>query len=396
MPYSLLGAILWGLAALFFLYEFFLRAYTGIATFQIIQDLQINARSFTGISSAFYIIYGLMQVPVGMLIDRYGLKRMVVTSVCICAIGALLFSKSTTLELAIIARLLMGLGSSFAFISLIVIATTEFPQKYTGFISGASQFIGTLGPILSGGPLIAVMASTTDWRRVFGMLALLGFLLAGLIFCVAQKKSVRILVHSQHSFKSLLKNSEIWTIALYSATVYLPMTVWGEIWGAYYLQTQGLSLHKAAQSITVLWIGYAIGCPTVGLLWDYCKRRKGFLMLLSSMGLLINTALIFTSLTDFEIHVLFFGLGVAASGQNLGFALLSERVNPRAVASALGFNNGIISFFGICTPIVIGSFSGATIGFALLPLLNVFSLLICLLGIKGSYDPVKKEAIINP
>ena len=73
-PISALGLLIWGLAAFFFLYEFFLRTFIGSVAHQVIHDLRLNAETFAILGSAYYIAYGVMQVPVGILVDKFGVK----------------------------------------------------------------------------------------------------------------------------------------------------------------------------------------------------------------------------------------------------------------------------------------------------------------------------------
>ncbi|WP_235206122.1 MFS transporter [Coxiella burnetii] len=153
-PISFLGLIIWLIAALFFLYEFFLRTFIGTVAHQIIPDLHLTPESFALIGSAYYIAYAIMQIPVGVLADKFGVKLIMIFAVLVCAVATWLFAQSTGFGFAFFSRFLMGFGSSFAFICLLVIAVTWFPRRYFGFFAGTSQFIGTMGPLLAGGPLV--------------------------------------------------------------------------------------------------------------------------------------------------------------------------------------------------------------------------------------------------
>ena len=162
---TLLGTWIWLIAAGFFLYEFFLRTFVGSLAHQIIPSLHLSIEEFTLVSSAYYIAYAIMQIPVGILADKFGVKAIMVFAAVLCAVATYLFSVSTGFYTAVASRFLMGLGSSFAFICLLVIASNWFPKRFFGLFSGLSQFIGTMGPALAGGPLIAFLVSShTGWR----------------------------------------------------------------------------------------------------------------------------------------------------------------------------------------------------------------------------------------
>ncbi len=418
-PLSLLGISIWGLAAIFFLYEFFLRTFIGSVAHQILPELSLNAETFAIIGSAYYVTYGIMQVPVGILADKFGVKVLMVFAALVCALAAFLFANATGFYSALFSRLLMGFGSSFAFVCLLVIVVTWFPRRYFGFFAGASQFIGTIGPILAGGPLIAIMAASNEtWRIALTQIAVVGLVLAVLIFFFVKNKpkdhhKELIFLRKKEKLTVLLvrlmKNKQAWYVAFYSATNYVSIALLGAIWGTEYLQAHGLSQAVAANMISLSWLGYAVGCPLLGALSDIARRRKPTLIACSLLGLLTTTAITYFSVgaAHWVYGVLFFSLGIAASGQNIGFAVISEHVDMGIRATALGLNNGAIMLFdttlpplmGYCIYLSAGSHTTVlrpenfTVGFTVMPLLYIISLFIVMFFIKETYCKPQKEAI---
>ncbi len=419
-PISVLGLIIWGLAALFFLYEFFLRTFVGSVAHQVIPDLKLNAETFAIIGSAYYIAYGVMQVPVGILADKFGVKILMMFATLVCVVSTFLFAHSNGFITAFISRLLMGFGSSFAFVCLLVIAVTWLPKKYFGFFAGTSQFIGTMGPLLAGGPLVALMAKThQDWRSTLSEISAFGIALAVLIlFLVKNKprdgKQALIFLTQEEPLKSrllrLAKNQQAWAVALYSATIYVSIALLGAIWGTEYLQVQGLSQGVAASIISLAWLGYAIGCPLLGAFSDIAKRRKPTLIFCALLGLFSTTAITYIPLhhSHWAYAFLFFCLGVAASGQNVGFATIAEHSDLSTRATSLGLNNGVITLFGAFIPPLASYFiflstgvgndnlkpENFTLAFTIMPILYVVSLAISSFGIKETYCKPQKEAIL--
>lgn len=422
-PISSLGLAIWLLAALFFLYEFFLRTFIGSIAHQVIPDLKLNAEMFAIIGSAYYIAYGIMQIPVGMLADKFGVKKIMVFATLVCAIATYLFAHSVGFTSALISRLLMGFGSSFAFVSLLVVVVTWFPRRFFAFFAGTSQFIGTLGPLLAGGPLIALMAiSHESWRHILTDIGFFGVVLAILILLIVKNKprdkaNHLIILKPKEPlnirFNKLIKNRQVWYIALYSASVYVSIALLGAIWGTEYLQTRGLSQSHAADIISVAWFGYAISCPILGAFSDIAKRRKPTQIFCAVIGLLATLGIVFLPLHNAVLIyiLLFFCLGIAASGQNLGFASISEHVSEDTRATAIGFNNGSILLFGAFVPPLVSYFitlSAGTasttltphdflLGFSFMPILNFVALLTACLLIKETYcKPQKKAIMLKP
>lgn len=416
---STLGIFIWSLAALFFLYEFFLRTFIGSVAHQIIPDLHLNAETFAILGSAYYVAYGIMQIPVGILADKFGVKILMIFATLTCAAATFGFAKAHTFYSALISRFFMGFGSSFAFICLLVVAVTWFPRKYFGFFAGLSQFIGTMGPLLAGGPLIAFMADYHEtWRTALTDISAFGVLLCLLIIIIVKNKprdqeQPLIFLSMKTPFKirllRLAQNNQAWAVALYSAAVYISLALLGAIWGTEYLQSKGLSQVYAGDMISIAWLGYAIGCPLLGAFSDLSQRRKPLLISCGLLGIISTSGILYLNLTEntWIYGVLFFGLGIAASGQNIGFATISEHVDLATRATALGMNNATLTLFGAIFPPIVSyvvyltTTPGATnlsaksfvLGLSIMPLLNLASTLIAMIWIKETFCKPQKEAI---
>ncbi len=417
-PISLLGLIIWLLAALFFLYEFFLRTFVGTVAHQIIPDLHLSVEQFAILGSSYYITYGIMQIPVGILADKFGVRIILTFATLICATATILFSYVHSFHGALAMRILIGFGSSFAFISLLVVAVTWFPRRYFAFFAGVSQFIGTLGPLLAGGPLVLLLAyAHNNWRIPLFWIGIAGILLALLIGIFVRNNrpvSTTNLIKLQHNIplsvqlKRLIKNYDVWTIALYSGFIYISISFYGVIWGVEYLQSRGLTQANAASIISMAWIGYAIACPLLGAFSDIARRRKPVLIGCGILGIIITVMITFVAISWHWLYaVLFFGLGFAASGQNVGFAAIAEQVDTYNKASALGLNNGMIALFDAVLPPLFSLFitlptdgSRASMpsdfipGFSFLPLVFLAATLIACFCIKETYCKPQKEALL--
>lgn len=417
---SLLGLLIWSLGALFFLYEFFLRTFVGSIAHQIIPDLHLNAESFSILGTAYYIAYGIMQVPVGVLTDKFGVKKNMIFATLICAVATFLFAHSQSFTQAFAARFLMGFGSSFAFICLLVIAMTWFPRKHFGFFAGASQFIGTMGPFLAAGPLIAFMHHSHDsWRMALSSIGAFGVVLCILVILIVKNKprdgdQSLIFLNVETPFKKrllkLINNQQAWAVALYSGTCYVSIALLAAVWGTEYLQSRGLSQEHAAEMISMAWLGYAIACPLIGAISDFCKRRKPFLIFSGAVGFISTLGIVYLSLSHYAwiYSILFFGLGVAAAGQNIGFATIAEHVDQETRATALGMNNGAITLFGAFLPPLVSYFiylsagAGVThfkshdfiLALSVMPLLYAVAIMIAVFFIKETYCKPQKEAIV--
>ena len=416
--YLLFGAFIWLLAACFFLYEFFLRTFIGSLAHQILPDVGLNAATFSLVGAAYYLTYGLMQVPVGILVDKLGVRLILSVSTLGAALAVIYFAHASGFYSALSSRLLMGFFSASGFVCLLVIALSWFPQRYFGIFAGLSQFIGTMGPLLAGGPLVMLMTSMhLGWRHTMQTIGLIGIALAVLIALFVRDKprgGEQVMIYLKRSrplserLWILLRNHQAWLIALYSGTSYVSIALMATYWGTDFLESVGLSQMVAADMISVSWVGYAIGCPLLGAISDLTLRRKIVLMFAAITGLVTVSLITFINFAShaWVYAILFFALGIASSGQNVGFAAITEHVDPDTRATAIGLNNALMTTLSACLPPLVGwtiylsagdrvqfHFSDFTWGFTLMPLLYVFSLLCCY-GIKETYCKPQRELIV--
>jgi MFS family permease len=416
--FSVLGWAIWLLAALFFLYEFFLRTFVGTVAHQVIPDLHLNAETFAFIGSAYYVTYGLMQIPVGILADKFGAKICLLFACIVCASATLWFAHTTGFVDAFISRLLMGLGSAFGFICLLVVVINWFPRRYFGSMAGISQFIGTMGPLVAAGPLVALMTSLHEtWRTALTQVALFAVILAFFILLFFKnkpkdKEQVLVFLIPNKPLKQrllkLAKNSQAWLIASYSTCNYVSISLLAAFWGTEFLQAHGLAQSTAANIISACWLGFGLACPGLGALSDLTKRRKPLLFTCSIIGLVATGLIIYLpDVNAWGYGILFFLLGVAASGQNLGFATISEQVSQHTRATALGLNNCVIMLFNVVFPPFISHLINAasashpnhlqpsdfTTAFTAMPLLYLAAAIISAFFIKETYCKPQREAI---
>ncbi|MCH9621651.1 MAG: Hexuronate transporter [Chlamydiia bacterium] len=360
--FKIKGFIVWFVCALFFMYEFLLRTVIGTFQYSLMQDLHLNSVQFSLISTTvFLIIYGVMQIPVGIIVENFGLKRTLFVAALICGSAAFSFSYSQGFIWALTCRMLMGLGASFGFICLLMSVTDWMPHRYSALFIGLSQFIGTLGPMIAAGPLEGLSrSSNVTWQIIFFILGIIGIAIAILVLAFVEnnqhcsgkyivlEKPEKILA----SLKKLFFRTQPWIIAIASTGIYFSIEYLSENEGRIFLTLKGLSLQSASNILTISWIGYAIGCPLVGIISDYYERRKSVLYSTSLVTLFAICMIIFLE-TKILLQLGFFLLGLGASGISIGFAITAEQYKPQFIAVGFGLTNAVImSVSAINAPVI--------------------------------------------
>jgi len=410
--FSIYSFFIWGLAILFFLYEFFLRVFPATISKDIVSGLDISLEQFALISSAYYITYSIMQIPVGILLDRFPFKTVVTMGAALCTLGAVWFAFSHSFLPAFAARLLIGSGSAFGFITLIVVTLNWFPKKNFAFILGCGQLIGASGPLIAGGPVALLLGLVGDWRIIAFWVAIFGVGLTVLVGMFLEGKPVKdeeIPVIDKKipllkRISGLLRITQIWWVLVYAGTIYVALPILGAFWGTAYLEASGFEKPKAAFVISMIWLGLAIGAPLSGRLTDQMRKRKPTICLLAIIGGVSSSLILFGSITnEYYLAALFFLIGVAGTGQNISFALIAENAPKALRATAPAMNNTAIMGAGALLPLVVTLvmryFSGGNVfsqaafekGLTLIPIGFSVALLVGLFAIKETFCRHRSE-----
>lgn len=357
------GFLIWGICSLFFLYEFFLRTVIGAYQCPVMQELNLSSMQFSLLSTTiFFLMHCLMQIPVGIIVDNLGLKRSLVIGSALCFVSTMVFSYSTTYMMAVVARMVMGVGGSFAFICVLVAACDWMPSERTAFFIGLSQFVATLGAIMAAGPL-ETLSTTMDisWRSLFFFLSILAAILMVLIFCFVENSPIKegsyTILNKPEKIKvslyRLISRVQPWYIAIVSAGLYFAVEYFSDNEGRAFLLLKGFSITSASYMLSISWVGYAIGCPLLGFISDFFERRK-MIMALSALLTVVVLLMIFYCTGKQQLQIAFFFLGIASSGQNVGFAMMGEQFKKQFIAIGFGLNNAIIGLFSAINAPVIG------------------------------------------
>lgn len=407
--FSAYGIFVWFLAILFYLYEFFLRVLPATVSKGIIHDLDITLGQFALISSAYYITYSSMQIPVGILIDRFGARLLGSIACIVCTVGVIGFAYSDNFYNAIISRLLIGFGSSFGFVTLLVVALNWFPREHFGFLSGLGQALGALGPLMAGGPIILILNNLDgNLRSLFLDIAIFGSILSLLILIFVRNQPPHtegeiVMIAKERNLKqelkSLIKIPQVWVAMIFTGSVYVSLPMLGAYWGTLYLDARGFPKETAGFMISMIWVGLALGCPIFGRLSDHMKKRKPILGLLSLLGFVSTAALLFFPTKSEWVLIFFFlCIGIAGAAQALAFALITEHVPSEVKATAVGMNNTANMLFASIIPPIATILIQAEVGvreiykesdfidgFLFMPGAFLFAFLICAFFMKETF-----------
>ena len=163
------GSIICFVAALFYCYEFILRIIPGALQTELSTALgHISATTFGQISALYYFAYSPMQMPVGMLMDRFGPRRLLTFACICCTLGSWMFTLTSSIFLVCSGRFLVGFGSSFAFVGVLSLALHWLPKRYFSLVVGLITTLGMLG-LMYGEVKITEWSELICWEQVLSV-----------------------------------------------------------------------------------------------------------------------------------------------------------------------------------------------------------------------------------
>lgn len=348
--------IIWLLAASFYALEFFQRVAPSVIAKPLMETFQLSPATFGLIVSFYFYAYGIFQIPAGILLDKYGPRLSLAMAALIVSIGTYLFAHTEQLSFLIMARILVGIGSAFAFVGCLKLARVWFSARSFPFVVGLTNTLGIVGVLFGQEPL-TMMIEHLGWQTSLIISAYIGILIAILIFCFVKNKPPQRLhlvkpaaktLSILHSLKIIFSSKQAWLISLYAGLMVAPIISFAELWAIPFMETNyNLSAQLAAQTNTLIFIGIAIGGPINGFVAAQLKRYKPVLYVGTCSALILFLLIILLEHMPLDaLKVILFLFGFFTSSMLLSFSLNSEHHDKRISAAVVGFTNMIIMIIG--------------------------------------------------
>jgi len=400
---SPLGCVVLFFAALFYFYEFWLQVSPGVIAPDIMQHYGVSGTEFAYLATFYFIGYAGMQLPAGILFDKLGPRKLLSFASICCAIGTLIFASASHYQWLLLARFITGLGSSFAFLGALVLAANWFPTKRFAMLNGFVITLGMLGAVFGEKPL-ALMVDALGWQRSLFDLGIAGFVLALVLFLIVRDrpKGMRDThkpttgTEFKRAIMLIIRSPKSWLVALYGALMYAPTPALAASWGVYFMMfAHHLTRPDAAELISFIFYGWAIGGPIFGALSDKVGRRKVPLLISAIGALIFITPILYSPIsTKWILGSCMFTFGFFSSGFLPSYALIREINHPKICGSVMGFMNMLNNVGGALIPLMIGwvldhywlgqtmdglriySLSDYHLALTLLPLCIVFALIL--------------------
>jgi len=318
-------------------------------------DFAIGAAALGNLSAFYFYSYVAMQVPTGILADRWGPRRSLTLGAGVAAAGTLLFALSENLALASFGRLMIGGSVAVAFVGMLKLAAHWFAPRQYALTSGVALFVGVVGAVAAGVPL-RLLVDQFGWRPVMLASGLVTVVVAAAIWWVVRddpkERAYRSHAAEHEDAASppdgviagilrVLRYRNSWLLFLVPGGVVGSILSFSGLWGVPYLTTHyAMGTADAAALCSATLVAWAIGGPMFGALSDRIGRRKPLYV----FGCAVLTAAWAAALLVPALPLpLLWGLvllaGFASGSMIVGFAFGRESVPPRLSGTVSGVVN---------------------------------------------------------
>ncbi|MCF8199185.1 MAG: MFS transporter [Sulfuritalea sp.] len=352
-PPAALAWSVWGLGALLYLIGFYQRVAPAVITDQLMTEFAIGGAALGNLSAFYFYSYVAMQIPTGMIADRWGPRRLLTAGAGVAALGTALFAFAPDIYWASVGRLLIGGSVAVAFVSMLKLASHWFsPQQYA-LASGMALLMGVVGGVVAGVPLRFVVEAV-GWRPVMAVTTVLTALLCVVTWWrVRDDPSERGYTshfqgahHSENPTPVLrglmeaLSYRNVWILTAVPIGFTGAVLTFAGLWGVPFLrQVHGLDPKMAAAITSTLLVSWALGGPLLGSWSERMGMRKPLYLIASGVALLGWSAIIFLPLPLWALVALLIPTGFASGNIIIGFAWAKESVPLRLVGTASGVCN---------------------------------------------------------
>ncbi|MDO9242638.1 MAG: MFS transporter [Rhodocyclaceae bacterium] len=352
-PPARLAWTIWGLGALLYLFAFYQRVAPAVMTDQLMAAFAIGGAALGNLSAFYFYAYVVMQIPTGVMADRWGPRRVLAGGAGVAALGSLLFAFAPDFGWAGFGRLLVGASVAVAFVSTLKLASHWFPPQKYALASGMALFMGVVGGVMAGVPL-RMLVENFGWRMVMGSAGMFAALLCIAIWLfVRDDPSARGYQSHHHGggethhhppilagIFQVLSYRNIWLLMLMPIGFSGAVLTFAGLWGVPWLrQVHGLDPKAAAAVTSTLLVAWALGGPILGSWSQRLGRRKPLYLISGAVATAGWFAVIFLAPPLWLMVVLLAITGFASGNIIIGFAWAKESLPLRLTGTASGVVN---------------------------------------------------------
>ena len=351
----------------------FLRTSVGVLSPNLMHDFNINPNNMGLLGGVFFLSFAIFQIPAGILIDKYGPRKVMSSVIIFAVLGSIIFALSNSFYILLIGRVLMGLGCSICLMGSLVLITRWTDSDQFSKLAGIILAVGGIGGLLATTPL-SYFSELFGWRLSFWLAAAVTFCVMVLYYFILEDRKNDLILNRSNetiSLKNLLfilKERNFKFMIPMSLMSYSSLVVILGLWGAPYLKDiHGLDSVERGKILMLMAISWNIGSFVFGRLRSIFGNYKN-VVIFGATGVIILLFIlsIITEINSIYLYILFCILGFFGA---FSVALIShyqvlfdKEYMGRALSTANFFNFGGVFFVQWLTGKIIYLMGGDSTG----------------------------------
>ena len=366
LTYPIRAWSIWFLSAIFMFYKYAIEVSPSVMTGTLMKAFDIGGIELGNLAASYFYAYLLLQIPAGLLLDKFGPRNVSTIAIFLCGVGSLIFARADSLILAGTGRFLTGIGAAFAVVNCLKLIANWFPFKQFAFMAGLMMTLAMLGAVGGQAPL-AIFIQKVEWRYAMELIGIAGLVLAIIFWIVVRDKApdhkrekhiIPTRISLFDSIKQIFQNPQSWWLSIYSGFAFAPVMVFGGLWGvSFIMEAFELTHHSSAQMVSLIFIGFAVGAPVFGWFSDWLGRRRVVMLWGTALALIaISTVIYVSGLSICALGFLLFVFGFCISSFLICFTMIREVNLPILAATAIGFMNAFDALLGAVSDPLTGKF----------------------------------------
>lgn len=255
--------------------SYLFRTINALISGRLISDTGIGTADLGLLTSVYFLVFAAAQIPIGILLDRFGPRRVQSALLLVAAAGAGLFAMSTGLPSLLISRAMIGLGVAAALTAGLKSIVLWFPRERVALLNGYMIMLGSLGAVTATAPAEHLLA-WMGWRQLFEILAVATGVTAMLIYVVVPERAIIPSTASgPATLSSVFGDRRFWRIAPLSATCVGSAWSLQGLWASPWLtDVEGLDRESLVGQLFIMSIVLCGGAWLFGTT-VHCIRRRG-------------------------------------------------------------------------------------------------------------------------